>query len=142
LAKREEKRHKINEMYSKSEDAISTYPSMEPDADAVGDGEVGHVEPDHRAQPRSASLIRRGRRGSGRRRRRICLQPEPPPAPRMRLDTAQRAGEADRRRTCGNGRGSRRERHAGLVLVSTVVVGLRVGGDRRGGSGGRARPGD
>jgi hypothetical protein len=42
----------------------------------------------------------------------------------MRLDTAQRAGEADRGRTGGNGRGSRRERHAGLALVSTVAVGL------------------
>lgn len=58
----EEKHGKISELQSESED----HPSVEPDGDAVRDGEVVHVEPDHGAWPRSSPLIRRDWRGRGR----------------------------------------------------------------------------
>ena len=90
---------------------------MEPDADAVSDGEVVHVEPDHGARPRSSPLIRRSRRGRGR--RWAGLQPEPPPAARMGVDTAQGAAEADRGGAGDGGGGGSSERHVGPALAST-----------------------
>jgi hypothetical protein len=87
---------------------VDTHPSVEPDADAVGDGEVVHVEPDDGARSRLSPHIGCSRQGRGRRRARF--QSEPPLSTGMCVDMAQGAGEPDGGRAGRDGGGGR-ERH-------------------------------